>query len=182
MWLNLKDSDLKIIRVNTENTSKVMTSCKTLSWIKVKDPPFCRYPNLFAGTWKQYSKKAKPQLIRITWNNPNVEKFFHSLNFKWPYQASVIKRFEHKSNNMVIHGFIRQKKFFLQRKKPCQLQARLLFFLNSRRPYRVAILYATLLYVTVPVWLGEAWILCMIPATCGLAIEVPLRVAYPPFL
>ena len=54
-------------------------------------------PILLAGTWKQYSKKAIPQLIIITFQSGE------SLNFKWPYQAKVINVFEMIRRNMVLN-------------------------------------------------------------------------------
>src|SRR6266481_3950480 len=45
-------------------------------------------PMRLAGTWKQYSKKAMPQLMTITFHNATLR------NFKWPYHANVMKIFE----------------------------------------------------------------------------------------
>src|SRR5260221_1295485 len=45
-------------------------------------------PIRFAGTWKQYSKKAMPQLMAITFQSATLR------NFKWPYHANVIKILE----------------------------------------------------------------------------------------
>ena len=53
-------------------------------------------PMRFAGTWKQYSKKAMPQLTRITFQRAEVR------NFKWPYQAKVMKIFEMVRRMMVL--------------------------------------------------------------------------------
>src|SRR5260370_32925150 len=50
----------------------------------------------FAGTWKQYSKKAMPQLARITFHNASLRYF------RWPYQANVIKMFEMVSSKIVL--------------------------------------------------------------------------------
>ena len=49
----------------------------------------------FAGTWKQYSKKAIPQLTTITFQSASLR------NFKWPYHAMVMKMFEMVSNRIV---------------------------------------------------------------------------------
>src|SRR6266481_6679495 len=49
----------------------------------------------FAGTWKQYSKKAIPQLAMITFHSASLR------NFRWPYHAKVIKMFEMVSNRIV---------------------------------------------------------------------------------
>src|SRR5690606_41147438 len=56
--------------------------------------PSCA-PNRLAGTIKQYSKKAIPQLMRITFQRAV------SWCFKCPYQAKVIKVFEINSKIMV---------------------------------------------------------------------------------
>jgi hypothetical protein len=50
----------------------------------------------FAGTWKQYSKKAMPQLTRITFQRAEVRYF------RWPYQAKVMKMLEIVSRIMVL--------------------------------------------------------------------------------
>src|ERR1700682_3767099 len=52
----------------------------------------------FAGTWKQYSKKAIPQLARITFQSASVR------NFRWPYHAKVMKMLEMVSNRTVRIG------------------------------------------------------------------------------
>ncbi len=48
-----------------------------------------------AGTWKQYSKKAMPQLIKMTTHS------FSNLNLRWPYQAAVMNRLEQTSRPIV---------------------------------------------------------------------------------
>src|SRR5882724_11330128 len=45
-------------------------------------------PMRFAGTWKQYSKKAMPQLMAITFHRATLRYF------KCPYHANVINMFE----------------------------------------------------------------------------------------
>lgn len=67
-WFMRNVSFLKAIIVNIENTVIVMTSCMTFSCQRLNGPPFSMKPILLAGTWKQYSKKAIPQLIRIIAN------------------------------------------------------------------------------------------------------------------
>src|ERR1700730_8923863 len=49
----------------------------------------------FAGTWKQYSKKAIPQLARITFQSASLRYF------RWPYHAKVMKMLEIVSNRIV---------------------------------------------------------------------------------
>src|SRR6266849_1763205 len=39
----------------------------------------------FAGTWKQYSKKAMPQLTAMTFHSASLRYL------RWPYQAKVLK-------------------------------------------------------------------------------------------
>src|SRR5580704_16761231 len=57
-------------------------------------------PMRFAGTWKQYSKKAIPQLTKMTFQSAEVR------NFKWPYQAKVIKIFE-MVRRTIVRMFLR---------------------------------------------------------------------------
>src|SRR5215472_4839450 len=52
-------------------------------------------PMRFAGTWKQYSKKAMPQLTRITFHSASLR------NFRCPYHAIVMKTLEIVSNSIV---------------------------------------------------------------------------------
>ena len=47
-----------------------------------------------AGTASQYSKKAMPQLIRTTIHSGLAP------NFRWPYQAKVMKTFDRASMTM----------------------------------------------------------------------------------
>src|SRR6266704_2098623 len=49
----------------------------------------------FAGTWKQYSKKAMPQLAKITFHSASLR------NFRCPYHATVMKTFEMVSRRIV---------------------------------------------------------------------------------
>src|SRR5690606_21829115 len=51
-----------------------------------------------AGTISTYSKKAMPQLTRITAASGAA------LYFRWPYQAKVMKTFEAKRRPIVIAG------------------------------------------------------------------------------
>src|SRR5882724_333897 len=52
-------------------------------------------PMRFAGTWKQYSKKAIPQLTKITFHKASLRYF------KCPYQANVMKTLETVNRRMV---------------------------------------------------------------------------------
>src|ERR1700730_3044554 len=60
-------------------------------------------PMRFAGTWKQYSKKAIPQLTKITFHKASLRYF------KCPYQANVMKILE------TVSSSIRRKRIALPR-------------------------------------------------------------------
>jgi len=105
-WLYLNSSPLKIRVVKTVKTIRVITSWITFSWTSVKEPPLLTYPIRLAGTWKQYSKNAIPQLIRITANKPRFLSELISLNFRWPYHAKVINVFDSIKSPMVESPFI----------------------------------------------------------------------------
>ena len=51
-------------------------------------------PSLFAGTWAQYSKKARPQENSMTRMSGQDVEIFISWSFRCPYQAKVIKMFD----------------------------------------------------------------------------------------
>src|SRR6266704_7157552 len=53
-------------------------------------------PMRIAGTWKQYSKKAMPQLTTTTFHSASPR------NRKCPYQATVMKMFEIVSSRIVL--------------------------------------------------------------------------------
>src|SRR5882672_10078740 len=61
-----------------------MITWRILSWVA----EYTESPQRLAGTCNRYSKKAMPQLARITSNSGLF------LNFKCPYQAKVMKTFE----------------------------------------------------------------------------------------
>src|ERR1700732_3152391 len=52
-------------------------------------------PMRFAGTWKQYSKNAMPQLARMTFHSASLRYL------RWPYQAKVMKIFDMVSSKIV---------------------------------------------------------------------------------
>src|ERR1041384_5684997 len=56
-----------------------------------------------AGTWKQYSKNAMPQLARITFQSASLRYL------RWPYQAKVMKTLEMVSRTMVRIGLLINK-------------------------------------------------------------------------
>src|SRR6476620_9789306 len=77
---------------NPENTTRVM-----ISWIVLSCAALNVWlPMRLAGTWKQYSKKAMPQLIIVTFHNGT---FWY---LRCPYHAKVIKILEISSRRMVI--------------------------------------------------------------------------------
>jgi hypothetical protein len=79
----------------------------------VNGPPFPTNPILFAGTWKQYSKKAIPQLIIIIENSPNLLNAGISANLRCPYHAKVMKVLDKTNNRIVYVVFIfHLSKFF----------------------------------------------------------------------
>ena len=93
-------------------TTKVITSCITLSCNNVNGPPLSLNPILLAGTWKIYSKNAIPQLIRIIAISGKVSNHLNSFIFKCPYQASVINTLEITSNVMVRNIFMKRSTLF----------------------------------------------------------------------
>ena len=73
-----------ISQATTVNTTKVMHSCTIFICVTLITP----LPMRLAGTMKQYSRNAKPQLAMIA---------SHSglpLNLRWPYQARFMKTLE----------------------------------------------------------------------------------------
>ena len=100
-WLILNVSFLKNISENAVNTINVIASWITFNCQSVNGPPFSTNPILFAGTWAEYSKRAMPQLIKITEIKFRLLNHANCLNFKWPYQAVVIKIFDKMSNAIV---------------------------------------------------------------------------------
>src|SRR3977135_3178422 len=69
------------------NTTSVITSCMVLSCAA----EYTALPQRLAGTASQYSTKAMPQLTSTTVGSGL------SLNFRWPYQAKVMKTLEANS-------------------------------------------------------------------------------------
>lgn len=104
-WFNLKLSFLKNTIVKTVNTVNVITSWITFNCQSVNGPPFSTKPILLAGTWKEYSNSAIPQLINITPARLKPLNQVHCLNFKWPYQAKVIKVLDNIKRPIVIKAF-----------------------------------------------------------------------------
>src|SRR3954464_8648971 len=77
---------------NTENTTRVIISWIVLSCAALK----VWLPSRLAGTWKEYSKKAIPQLMSVTFHNGT---FWY---LRCPYHANVMKMLEIRSRTIVI--------------------------------------------------------------------------------
>ena len=105
-WFIRNDSVLNTTREKTTNTVSVITSWITFNSINENGPSLPWKPILLAGTWKQYSKKAIAQLINIMAKRPKDSTHFNSLNFRWPYQANVIKELESTNSPIVYKLFI----------------------------------------------------------------------------
>lgn len=63
---------------------------------------------LFAGTWKQYSKKATPQLKIMIPNNVSLLNHAYSVSFRCPYHANVMKILEQISSPIVSNALIKK--------------------------------------------------------------------------
>jgi len=96
---------LKTTAEKTTNTVRVITSCITFNCKSVNGPPLSWYPMRLAGTWKQYSNKAIPQLISITAKRGRLSRPFICLNLRCPYQANVMKVFDNTRKKMVNKAF-----------------------------------------------------------------------------
>lgn len=81
------------VTMNPPKISSAMASCATLSC--PADQPWAK-PMRLAGTAKQYSTSAMPQLIRMTTTSGLVIP-----PFRCQYQATVMKRFEMTRRAMV---------------------------------------------------------------------------------
>ena len=86
----------------TVKTSREMTSWITLSSQIEKGPPSWELPMRLAGTWKQYSNRAIPQLSRMMDSIP--KRSILDLKAICPYQANVIKVLERISRAMVARA------------------------------------------------------------------------------
>ena len=79
-----------------------MTSCVILSWASVKPQ---ERPMWLPGIMKQYSKKAKPQLMRMSFTHSFAGVSCPGLRKK-PYQAKVITMLLITSREMVSRIFM----------------------------------------------------------------------------
>ena len=86
------------------SANSVKTESETTSWMTFSSqiengPPNCDDPMRLAGTWKQYSNRAMPQLSSTIASMPKRSSL--DLNAMWPYQASVMKAFDMMSRATV---------------------------------------------------------------------------------
>lgn len=86
------------------SANSVKTESETTSWMTFSSqiengPPNCDDPMRLAGTWKQYSNRAMPQLSSTMASMPKRSSL--DLNAMWPYQASVMKAFDRTSRATV---------------------------------------------------------------------------------
>jgi hypothetical protein len=72
----------------------VIASCTIFNW-KPENPPL-KKPNPLAGTVRQYSKKAIPQLIRMAFQR------VMSLLLRCQYHANVMKILEENNRRIVF--------------------------------------------------------------------------------
>lgn len=86
-------------------TERVITSWMIFNCHSEKGPPVSLKPIRLAGTWNMYSKKATPQLIKITTKRLTPTSLFISFNFKWPYHARVINVLEQINKKTVRRAF-----------------------------------------------------------------------------
>gem|GEM_PF-4336402 len=100
-WLSRKVSVLKKSTVKTVNTTNVIASWITFNCHRLNGPPLPSKPRRLAGTWKIYSKKAIPQLIRIMAKSPRLLNQLICLNFRCPYHAIVIKLLDSNKRKIV---------------------------------------------------------------------------------
>src|SRR5258707_7954870 len=83
-------------------------------------------PIRLAGTWKQYSKKAIPQLMTITFHSATLR------NFKCPYHANVMKIFE-----MVRRRIVRMRPSGSLFVETCRLDVRYLSQVAAERKSQI---------------------------------------------
>jgi len=98
---------------NTVKIVSVIASCTIFNWKPEKPPP--KKPKRLAGTVRQYSKNAIPQLISTAFHK------VMSLSFRCQYQANVIKMLDEKRRRIVfmlliLHKQFKKKNYFSQRR------------------------------------------------------------------
>lgn len=105
-WFHCRGCPLKSKVTINVNTVSDMASCITLSCMRLNGPPLPSNPILFAGTWAQYSKKARPHEKRITRISGQLPEIFISWSLRCPYQANVMKIFDVIKRRIVQTAFI----------------------------------------------------------------------------
>ena len=98
-WFHLRGSPLTKSTAKSVNTTNEITSWITFSCHSVKGPPSSALPMRLAGTWKQYSNNAMPQLNSTMATTP--KRCNCDLNAMWPYHANVINTLEQMRSAMV---------------------------------------------------------------------------------
>ena len=103
-WFHFRGSPLTKSTAKSVNTTSEITSWMTLSCQSVNGPPSSALPMRLAGTWKQYSNSAMPQLSSTMATTP--KRWSCDLKAMCPYHAKVIKMLEQISSAMVEIPFI----------------------------------------------------------------------------
>ena len=106
IWFHWSPSPLNSRVTITVNTVREITSCTTLSCIRVNGPPFSMKPILLAGTCAQYSKNATPHENRMTSRSGQLDEIFISWSFRCPYHANVMNMLDATSRSIVQIAFI----------------------------------------------------------------------------
>lgn len=65
-WFHLSSLPAKKQLAKIVKMTRVITSCRTLSCIRVNGPPLPMKPMRLAGTWNEYSARAMTHEKRIT--------------------------------------------------------------------------------------------------------------------
>ena len=131
------------------SANSVKTESETTSWMTFSSqiengPPNCDDPMRLAGTWKQYSNRAMPQLSSTMASMPKRSSL--DLNAMWPYQASVMKAFDKTSRatvaiplNICRTGLKPRKSinFFRMICTSCKKMPSATFFIGMAIGYRV---------------------------------------------
>lgn len=131
------------------SANSVKTESETTSWMTFSSqiengPPNCDDPMRLAGTWKQYSNRAMPQLSSTMASMPKRSSL--DLNAMWPYQASVMKAFDMMSRatvaiplNIGRRGLKPRKSinFFRMICTSCKKMPSATFFIGMAIGYRV---------------------------------------------
>ena len=105
-WFHCNACPLNMKVAMTVNTVREITSCITLSCIRLNGPPLASNPILLAGTCAQYSRNATPHEKSITSINGQLVDIFISWSLRWPYHAKVMNTLDAISRSIVQIAFI----------------------------------------------------------------------------